>query len=98
MMARHARRLSRVALLGTALGPSAAAAATYQVGPGKPYADLQAVADMLAPGDVVEVDGGVTYPGGVAFWNAGEPGNPITIRGIPIGGARPIIEGGGNAI
>ena len=38
------------------LGDSARAA-TYQVGPGRPYATLQEVVSFLAPGDVVEVDG-----------------------------------------
>ena len=47
-------------------------AATYHVGPGKPYASPGEVADLLAPGDVVELDGDATYTGGIAFW---EPGN-----------------------
>src|SRR5512147_2065777 len=32
-------------------------AATYQVGPGRSYTNLQAVAPLLGPGDLVEVDG-----------------------------------------
>lgn len=61
---------------------AAAAGATYQVGPGKPYANLQAVADLLYPGDIVEVDGNATYAGGVIFEQPGTAAQPITIRGI----------------
>ncbi len=69
--------------------------ARYQVGPGKPYATLQAVAGMLAPGDIVEVDGDHSYPGGVVFANPGLPDRKIEIRGITINGRRPVISGGG---
>ena len=36
------------------------ALATYEVGPGKPYANLQAVASLLKSGDTVKVYGGAT--------------------------------------
>jgi hypothetical protein len=73
--------------------------ATYQVGPGKPYADLQSVVSRLAPGDVVEVSGkSGAYPGGVVFRNAGTATNRITIRGIRVNGARPVISGSTNTV
>jgi hypothetical protein len=73
-------------------------AATYQVGPTRTYKTLQAVENLLGPGDVVEVDGNATYPGGVEFENAGTASQPITIRGIRVNGARPVISGGTNTV
>ena len=52
-----------VALIVVPVG--AAQGATYEVGPGKPYATLEDVDDLLGPGDVVLVSGGADYPGGV---------------------------------
>ena len=46
-----------------------ATAATYQVGPTQPYADLGAL-PTLQPGDLVEVDGDHTYPDH-SFWDSG---------------------------
>lgn len=66
---------------------------TYLVGPGRPYATLQDVVSLLQPGDLVLVDGGHTYAGGVTFAGEGTPAEPITIRGVRSGGARPVIEG-----
>ncbi len=71
---------------------------TYQVGPGKPYATLQEVADRLLAGDIVEVDGNHTYPGDVVFDRPGSPASKITIRGIPIAGQLPVISGGTNTV
>ncbi len=73
-------------------------AVVYQVGPGRTYETLQDVADLLAPGDIVEVDGGHTYPGGVSFEQPGSTTEPITIRGIAVGGQRPILDGGTNTV
>jgi hypothetical protein len=75
--------------------PPAALAATYEVGPGQPYPTLQAVADALGPGDVVNVHPG-TYAGGVVLERDGAPGNPITVRGV--GTSRPQLQGGTNTI
>lgn len=83
---------------GLSLTPSAVLAATYRVGPGRPYTSLQQVSGLLNPGDLVEVDGDATYPGGVSFRRAGAPNNPIVIRGITVNGRRPIISGGGNTV
>ncbi len=85
-------------ILCLALIPCMVSADTYQVGPGRPYADLQSVTDLLQPGDIVEVDGDQTYPGGVVFTQAGTVEQPITIRGIRVNGNRPVIQGGTNSV
>jgi MYXO-CTERM domain-containing protein len=77
---------------------TSAQATTYQVGPGKPYANPSAVANLLAPGDVVEIDGNQTYPGGVVFSIPGTATQKITIRGIRLSGQRPVLSGGNNTI
>lgn len=77
---------------------STAFGATYQVGPGKAYANLGAVKGILKPGDIVEVDGNQTYPGGVVFDQAGTAAQKITIRGIRVNGKRPVLSGGNNTI
>src|ERR1044072_8889082 len=77
---------------------SSASAITYQVGPGRTYTTLQAVAPLLNPGDLVEVDGNATYPGNVIFTRLGTSVNKITIRGIRVNGLRPVISGGTNTV
>src|SRR6187549_595059 len=75
--------------------PKSAEAAQYQVGPGRAFATLQSVAPKLAPGDVVEVDGGVTYPGDIKFGKSGTAAAKITLIGKrSASGARPRIAGG----
>jgi len=71
---------------------------TFQVGPGKPYANLQAVASTLQPGDVVQVAGNVTYVGGVRLTKSGTATNKIRIVGVPVNGKRPVLSGGTNTI
>jgi len=82
--------------LDDALGQtSSALLATYQVGPGKPYASLQAVAALLKPGDVVEVFAKTgSYAGDVILDRPGTAAAKITIRGVRVNGARPVIAGG----
>jgi hypothetical protein len=80
------------------LGAQPATAATYAVGPGRRFPDLQSVAGLLKPGDRVEVDGGATYPGGVVFREAGKKDAPITIAGVRSGDRRPVIAGGATTI
>ncbi len=79
-----------------------AGAATYQVGPGRTHTSLNALfaAVDLAGGDVVEVDGNVTYAGGVIVPSAdgGSAGNPVVIRGVRVNGQRPRLAGGTNTI
>ncbi|MBX3696214.1 MAG: hypothetical protein KF811_00205 [Dokdonella sp.] len=77
-------------------------AATYQVGPSRTYTTLNALfaAVNLGGGDIVEVDGGVVYGGGVVVPQAdgGAAGNPVVIRGMAIGGQRPAIVGAANTV
>jgi hypothetical protein len=90
-----ARLLAPLALLAAV---PAHAGTLYQVGPTKPFQTLQAVAPLLTPGDEVEVDGDVTYPGGILFQNHGSVAQKITIRGLRVNGNRPRISGGGDGI
>jgi hypothetical protein len=92
------RPIAAAALLTAGLAASRSDAATYRVGPGRSYANLQAVAGLLNPGDVVEVDGNATYPGDAVFRRPGAAGNPIVIRGILVNGKRPVISGGTNTV
>ncbi|MCU0655219.1 MAG: MYXO-CTERM sorting domain-containing protein [Polyangiaceae bacterium] len=84
-------------LLALGLSSSQASAATYQVGPTRMYKELSAVADLLQPGDLVEVDGDATYQS-VRFERSGTAAARITIRGIASGGKRPRIAGGTNTV
>jgi hypothetical protein len=79
-------------LLGV-FGAADVCAATYQVGPSRAYTRLQDVTPRLGPGDVVEVDGNATYPSGVVLDIPGTADRRITIRGVRVGGKRPIISG-----
>ena len=83
------------ALAVQALALPSARASTYKVGPARTYKTLHAVAPALHPGDVVEVDGDATYPGGFTFRNHGTAVAPITVRGIRVNGNRPKISGVG---
>lgn len=87
-------------LLGSAMGSSraGAAATTYAVGPGRRFPDVQSVASRLAPGDRVEVDGGVTYPGDLVLRVAGTKDAPITIVGLRSGERRPVLAGGATTV
>jgi len=87
-------RLASVLLLSTLAAP--AAATTYQVGPGRAFTQLSQVANIVNPGDVVEVDGGATY-NFVLWTRSGSAAQPITIRGMSQGAQRPVIHAGGNA-
>ena len=82
----------------TLLLSSAAEAATYAVGPGRALPDLQAVARLLQPGDVVLVDGDATYPGDLILRNDGTSQKKITLRGRRVAGKRPILAGGRTTI
>jgi hypothetical protein len=75
----------------------AALAATLSVGAGQPFATIQDALPLAVAGDVIEVQGDATYPGDLWFRpeNGGDPGNPITVRGIAVNGRRPIIQGVG---
>jgi hypothetical protein len=88
------RTLPCLLLLVVATG---AQAATYQVGPTRPRTTLQALFDNvdLEPGDIVEVDGDVTYNGNTIMRAAdgGAQGNPVILRGIRVNGQRPRLVG-----
>lgn len=81
-------------------------AATYLVGPTRPHSSLNALFDDpaidLNGGDLVLVDGGVSYGGNVILRadDGGAPSNPVTIRGIRGGpnSTRPLLQGGTNTI
>src|SRR6266508_1464826 len=102
MDTRHVARARFLVTASTAclvLAISAAArAAPYQVGPGKMYATLGAVAERLAAGDIVEVDGNNTYAGDVLLTKSGTATAKSTIRGVRIGGKQPVLAGGTNMI
>ena len=78
------------------VAPAVARAATYQVGPDKPYKGLEELAYDLRPGDLVEVDGDATYPGDIHIRpeSSGTADQPVVIRGIKKNGKRPVISGG----
>ncbi|CAN97143.1 hypothetical protein sce6974 [Sorangium cellulosum So ce56] len=75
-----------------------AAGTTYQVGPTRTYKTIGEVASRLQPGDVVEVDGNATYSGNIRLTKWGTPTSKITIRGVRVGGKRPVLKGGTNTI
>ncbi|NIO27681.1 MAG: hypothetical protein GTO29_03905 [Candidatus Latescibacteria bacterium] len=70
----------------------------YLVGPNRAYTSIQQVVGLLIPGDLVLVDGGNTYSGGVIFSRAGSAAQPITIRGVKVSGNRPVIDGGTDVV
>lgn len=71
---------------------------TYQVGPGKAHASLQAVAPTLKPGDVVQVSGDAVYSGGIRLTKSGTTASKIRIVGVRVNGKRPVLSGGVNTI
>ncbi|WP_437333442.1 right-handed parallel beta-helix repeat-containing protein [Sorangium sp. So ce394] len=75
-----------------------AAGTTFLVGPTRTYKTLNDVASLLKPGDIVEVDGNVTYPGNIRITRGGTASAKITIRGKRVSGKRPILKGGTNTI
>ncbi|HKB66204.1 MAG TPA: hypothetical protein VKC61_10145 [Pyrinomonadaceae bacterium] len=87
-----------VSLFIVAVCVGSASAITYQVGPSRTYTKLQDVQALLAPGDLVEVDGNATYPGDIILTRPGTIVNKITIRGLRVNGLRPILSGGTNTI
>jgi hypothetical protein len=71
---------------------------TYRVGPTRSYTTIGQVVGLLGPGDLVLVDGDAVYAGGITFAHAGTRGEPITIRGVRVDGARPVIDGGRDVV
>ncbi len=78
------------AVLLVVLSPTAALAATHEVGPGKPYATPCAAIAAAAPGDVIEIDAAGSYDGDVCAWSKSN----LTIRGV---NGRPHIDAAGKS-
>jgi MYXO-CTERM domain-containing protein len=72
-----------------------AEAATRSVGPGQTYTSIMDAWNDVQPGDVIEVQGGQTYLGTFLLGSdhSGTADAPITLRGIPVNGQRPILKG-----
>ena len=81
----------------TAVAATPASANTYTVGSTRTYHNLNAVAGLLNPGDLVLVDGDQIYPSAL-LTRSGTQAQPITIRGVRVNGNRPILSGGNNTI
>jgi MYXO-CTERM domain-containing protein len=75
------------------LWASPALAATLTVGKGQQFAGIEDAMAQAQPGDVIEVQGGQTYEGTINLRaeHSGTPDKPITIRGIPVDGKRPVL-------
>src|SRR5439155_17909274 len=76
-------------------GVTPALAATYRIGPG----DLAGFAQLpgLKPGDLVEVAGGASY-GPVVLKDSGAVDQKIVVRGLRVGGKRPVLMGDVNTL
>jgi len=72
--------------------------ATYQVGPQKTYTRIQDITSRVKAGDTVLVDGNAQYAGDVKFTASGTGTQPIVVKGVRIGGKRPVISGGTNTV
>jgi len=73
-------------------------AAVFEVGPGKPYASIGAVAwESLQPGDTVLIHWrAAPYKEKWVIGRQGTAANPITVRGVPgPSGQLPVIDGSG---
>src|SRR5262245_54562034 len=77
---------------------ASAAAGTLSVGPGQMYAGIADAMRNAHPGDVIEVQGGNTYPGMIWLREdyGGTKDKPVTIRGIKVDGKRPVLSGVGS--
>jgi MYXO-CTERM domain-containing protein len=83
---------------GLVLWAAPAAAGTLSVGPGQMYAGIADAMRNAHPGDLIEVQGGNTYPGMIWLREdlGGTKDKPVTIRGIKIAGKRPVLSGVGS--
>jgi parallel beta-helix repeat protein len=92
--------LTRVALGAALLAslPAAARALTYEVGPGKPYANVGDVPwEALNAGDTVLIHYRTApYKEKFVLSRVGTQSQPITVRGVPgPNGERPVLDGDG---
>ncbi len=90
-------RMVTAAVLWAAAALSPLVAETFLVGPARTYTQINQVAGLLDPGDLVLVDGDSTYSAALLFRN-GTEALPITLRGVRINGNRPRLSGGANTI
>ena len=77
---------------------SGLSAATFEVGPGKPFTAIGAVPwESLQPGDLVLIYWQpASYKEKWVICRQGTAGNPITVRGVPgPAGQLPVIDGNG---
>lgn len=83
---------------GLVLWAGPVAASTLHVGPGQTYAGIAAAMPDAHAGDVIEVQGGNTYPGMIWLRDSygGTKDQPVTIRGIKVDGKRPVLSGVGS--
>lgn len=89
-------QLRACVLLAFGLGP--VAAATYEVGTGKPYASIGAVPwESLQPGDLVLIHWrSAPYKEKWVLGREGTAANPIVVRGVPgPAGELPVVSGDG---
>lgn len=99
-------RTAVLSVLALTVLPATAMAATYTVGPpgsARQYTQLSDVfaRNDLGPGDIVEVDGGAGYDGGIVVGadDGGSAGSPVVIRWRRDAGAtRPVLSGGQHTI
>lgn len=99
-------RIDVLSVLALTVLPATAAAATFTVGPpgsARQYTQLAEVFanNDLGPGDVVEVDGGAGYDGGIVVGadDGGSAESPVVIRWRRDAGAtRPVLSGGQHTI
>ncbi len=94
----HVTLRAACAALVLLLASGAAQARLYQVGPTRSHKTPAAVASLLQPGDVVEIDGNASYAGGVVFRVHGTAAAPIQVRGLRVAGKRPILKGSVNTV
>jgi hypothetical protein len=66
---------------------------TYRVGPRRKHTTLGEVASLLAPGDLVLVDGDATYVEDLKLREAGTRARQVTLRGVRVNGKRPVLRG-----
>lgn len=83
---------------GSVLWAAPVTANTLSVGPGQTYAGIADAMPDAHPGDVIEVQGGHTYPGMIWLREdyGGTKDKPVTIRGIKVDGKRPVLSGVGS--
>jgi hypothetical protein len=80
-----------------ALSASGASADTLKVGKGLAFSGIEEALSNAKPGDVVEVQGAQTYTGTIHLREdyGGTKEQPVTVRGIPVDGKRPVLRGAG---